>query len=206
MFTLWFMGLPASGKSTLASGVEHELVRRGFRVENLDGDELRKNLHPDLGFSREDRRINNRRTAYIAKLLNRNEIATIVAMITPFREAQQQAREIVEDEGKFVLIHVNCPLSVCEERDPKGLYERARAGKIDNFTGISHPYQEPIDPDVVVDTAAESPEVCVEHVVDALEERGLLDPLLEETYEIPLSESERDAVLDRLAERGHVDR
>lgn len=206
MFTLWFMGRPASGKSTIAARVESELVKRGFPVENLDGDELRKNLHPDLGFTKEDRRTNNRRTAFIAKLLNRNDIPTIVAMITPFREAQQQARDIVEQEGEFVLVYVKAPLEVCEERDPKGMYAQAREGKIDNFTGISHPFQKPIDPDIVVDTASNDPEACVEEIVDALEKRGTLEPILDDTYEIKLSESERDAVQERLAEMGHIDR
>ncbi|MFB6303474.1 MAG: adenylyl-sulfate kinase, partial [Haloferacaceae archaeon] len=165
MFTLWFMGRPASGKSTLAAQVERELVERGRPIENLDGDDVRKNLHPELGFTKEDRAINNRRTAFIAKLLNRNGINAIVAMITPFREAQQQAREIIEEEGEFVLIYVKTPLEVCEDRDPKGMYEQARAGKIDNFTGISHPFQEPIDPEVIVETTDTTVEECVEHIM-----------------------------------------
>ena len=165
MFTLWFMGRPAAGKSTLASRVEDLLVGRGYQIENLDGDEIRKHLHPELGFSREDRRTNNRRTAYIAKLLNRNDIPVIVGMITPFRDSQQQARDIVEHEGEFVLIYVKCSIEAAEERDPKDLYEQAHQGKIEKFTGINHPFQEPLNPDIVVDTEEQSIESGGEHVL-----------------------------------------
>lgn len=205
MFTLWFMGLPASGKSTLARRVESELAERGYAVENLDGDELRKNLHPDLGFTREDRRINNRRTAFVSKLLNRNGIPTIVAMITPFREAQRQAREIIETEGEFVLVFVKCPLEICEQRDPKGLYERAREGKVENFTGVSHPFQEPVDPDVVVDTSQVDPDEGAGTVVRHLEARGVLDEYLDDTYEFDITRSEEGEIRDRLRRFGHIE-
>lgn len=204
MFTLWFMGRPASGKSTIASAVEDELVEIGYPVENLDGDELRKNLHPDLGFSREDRRTNNRRTAFICRLLNSNGISTIVGMITPFREAQEQAREIIESEGEFVLVYVKCPLEVCEERDPKGMYEMAREGKIEKFTGVSHPFQEPRNPDVVVDTSKQSVEECKKEVLTDLDEMGVLERPLDEKYEFSLTQREEERIKDRLKEKGHL--
>jgi adenylylsulfate kinase len=204
MFTLWFMGRPAAGKSTLASRVEGRLVERGYPIENLDGDDIRKHLHPDLGFSREDRRTNNRRTAYIAKLLNRNDIPVIVGMITPFRDSQEQARDIVEDEGEFVLIHVRCSVEAAEERDPKGLYQKAREGKIEKFTGINHPFQEPLHPDIVVDTEADSVDAGVEQVMTSLEDRGLLDERLEEEYSVPLTRQEETEITERLRDLDHL--
>jgi adenylylsulfate kinase len=204
MFTLWFMGRPAAGKSTLASRVEDRLVERGYPIENLDGDEIRKHLHPDLGFSREDRRTNNRRTAYIAKLLNRNDIPVIVGMITPFRDSQEQARDIIEDEGEFILIHVKCSVEAAGERDPKGLYEKARAGKIEKFTGINHPFQEPLDPDIVVDTEEQSIEDGVEHVLRKLKECGLMEERLDEEYDFPITKTEEEEITKRLSELGYL--
>jgi len=205
MFTLWFMGRPASGKSTLASAVEDRLRERGLPMENLDGDDLRKNLHPDLGFSREDRRLNNKRTAYICKLLNRSGIPVIVGMITPFRESQQQAREIIEPEGNFVLVHTKCSLEECERRDPKNLYQRAREGKIEKFTGVNHPFQEPHDPDIVVDTEEESLTECVEHVLTRLDELAVVDEQLTDQYSFHISKSEEDVIKDRLSKKGFLD-
>jgi adenylylsulfate kinase len=204
MFTLWFMGRPAAGKSTLASRVEARLVERGYPIENMDGDDIRSHLHPDLGFSREDRRTNNRRTAYIAKLLNRNDIPVIVGMITPFRDAQQQARDIVEDEGEFVLVYVKCSVDSAAERDPKGLYEQAQEGKIERFTGVNHPFQEPLHPDIVVDTETTPVEDGVEQVLTGLEEQGLLDERLREEYTIPVTREEETEITDRLRNLDHL--
>jgi adenylylsulfate kinase len=205
MFTLWFMGRPSAGKSTLATKVEDRLVEMGYPIENLDGDDIRKHLHPDLGFSREDRRTNNRRTAYIAKLLNRNDIPVIVGMITPFRDSQQQARDIIEDEGDFVLIHVKCSVEEAEKRDPKNLYQQAREGKIEKFTGINHPYQEPLNPDVVVDTENQSIDQCVEHILSQLERMGLLEEQLDEEYQFSLTRTEEQEVTERLQQMGYLD-
>jgi adenylylsulfate kinase len=204
MFTLWFMGRPAAGKSTLASRVENRLVEQGYPIENLDGDSIRKHLHPDLGFSREDRRTNNRRTAYIAKLLNRNDIPVIVGMITPFRDSQEQARDIIEDEGEFVLIYVKCSVKAAEERDPKGLYEKAREGNIEKFTGINHPFQEPLNPEIVVDTEEQSIQQGVEHVLRQLEDRGLLDERLDDDYDFPITRKEEQEVTARLKDLGYL--
>jgi adenylylsulfate kinase len=173
VFTLWIMGRPAAGKSTLARGVADRLAADGHDVENLDGDDLREQLHPDLGFSREERRTNNRRTAYIAKLLNRHDVVAVVGMIAPFAAAREQAREVVREEGEFVLVYARCPLEVAEERDPDGLYEAARNGETEKFTGIDHPFEEPAAPDIVVDTAEMSPAEAVDHVLDRLDDLGL---------------------------------
>ena len=204
MFTLWFMGRPSAGKSTIASRVEDRLVEMGFPIENLDGDEIRKHLHPDLGFSREDRRTNNRRTAYIAKLLNRNDIPVIVGMITPFRDSQEQARDIIEDEGDFVLIHVKCSVDTAEDRDPKGLYEKAREGNIEKFTGINHPFQEPLNPDIVVDTEDQSIEEGVGHVLSQLEANGLLEEQLDDDYSFSITRAEEKELTDRLKDLGYL--
>lgn len=204
MFTLWFMGRPSAGKSTLASRVEDHLVETGYPVENLDGDEIRKHLHPDLGFSREDRRTNNRRTAYIAKLLNRNDIPVIVGMITPFRDSQEQARDIIEDEGEFVLVYVKCSVEAAEERDPKGLYENAREGKIEKFTGVNHPFQEPLNPEIIVDTEEQSIEECVEHVLAQLNDLGIMEKQID-GYNFSITRAEELEVTEKLKKLGYLD-
>lgn len=204
MFTLWFMGRPAAGKSTLASRIEDHLVELGYPVENLDGDEIRQSLHPDLGFSREDRRTNNRRTAYIAKLLNRNDIPVIVGMITPFRDAQEQARDIVEDEGEFVLIHVKCSTEAAEKRDPKNLYEKAREGKIEKFTGINHPFQEPLSPDIVINTDDQTVDESVNQIINKIEERGLLKERLDDEYNFPITREKEQEITQRLKNLGYL--
>jgi adenylylsulfate kinase len=204
-FTLWFMGLPASGKSTLAKRVENRLREMDIKVENLDGDEVRKNLHPDLGFTREERALNNRRTAFVCKLLNRNDISTVTAMITPFRDAQQHAREIIEDSGTFVLIYVNCPVEVCAERDPKGLYEKAKAGKIDNFTGINHPFQKPIDPDIIVDTAENDVDECVEEIMAQLHAIEIFNGAPDGDYEFNITHQEEQSIKENLEDLGYFE-
>lgn len=204
-FTLWFMGRPAAGKSTLANRVESYLRNQGIRVENLDGDEIRQNLHPDLGFSREDRAINNRRTAFICKLLNRNDIATVTGMITPFRDAQKQARDIIEPDGDFVLIHVKCSVDEAARRDPKGLYEQAKRGEIEKFTGISHPFQPPHDPEIVVDTEEHAADENVGHILNWLHDSGILDEETEDDYTFDLNRSEEAEIRERLRSLGYLD-
>jgi adenylylsulfate kinase len=199
------MGRPAAGKSTLANRAEEYIRDRRFNVENLDGDEIRQNLHPDLGFTQEERRINNRRTAFIAKLLNRNGIAVVTGMITPFREAQRQAREIVEPDGEFILVSVRCSVEECERRDPKGLYQQARDGKLENFTGINHPFQEPHNPDIVVDTENSSIDSCVEHVLTRLHEFDVFDDEAEGEYGIEMSKSEESEIMGRLDDLGYLE-
>ena len=203
--TLWFMGRPASGKSTLAKRVEAELGRRRIPAENLDGDEVRQNLHPDLGFTREERALNNRRTAFVCKLLNRNDVSTVTAMITPFRDAQRRAREIVQSVGTFVLVYVKCPVEVAAERDPKGLYEQAKAGEIENFTGINHPFQKPRNPDVTVDTAERTAEECVEKILSELAALGVFEDDPTDEYRFALSEERESEIKSRLEEFGYLD-
>jgi adenylylsulfate kinase len=199
------MGRPAAGKSTVAKRVESYLSEQGFEIENLDGDEIRQNLHPDLGFTREDRAINNRRTAYICKLLNRNGISAVTGMITPFRDAQRQAREIVEEDGQFVLVYVKCSVEEAAKRDPKNLYKRAKAGKIENFTGINHPFEEPHNPDIVVDTEAQSIDGCVEHVIERIHEQGVIEEEPQGEYTFGLSRNEEREIRDRLETLGYLD-
>lgn len=204
MFTFWFMGRPSAGKSTLASRIRDQLIEAGYPIENLDGDEIRKHLHPDLGFSREDRKINNRRTAYISKLLNRNGISVIVGMITPFRDSQEQARDIIENEGEFILTYVKCSVESAEERDPKGLYQRARDGKIKNFTGVNHPFQEPIDPDIIVDTEERSINNCINYIMSRIKELGVLDGQLDEKYNFSITRKEEKEVTEELRNLGYL--
>jgi adenylylsulfate kinase len=204
-FTLWFMGRPAAGKSTIAKRVENHLRERGYQMENLDGDEVRQNLHPDLGFSREDRELNNRRTAYLCRLLNRNGISVVTGMITPFRDAQQKAREIVEEDGTFVLIYVKCSVEECERRDPKNLYEKAKAGKIDKFTGINHPFEEPHNPDIVVDTEQQSVDKSFEQVIEELRELGIRDEEPEADYSFDITRREEEEIKESLREMGYID-
>lgn len=203
-FTLWFTGLPSSGKSTVAKQVENELRRREVRVENLDADDLRSNLHPDLGFTKEERGINNRRIAYICQLLNKNDVATIVAAVSPFKEYRNLARETVEEEGRFTLIYVRCPLEVCKQRDPKGLYEQAEEGKIPNFTGISHPFEEPTEDEyeLIVDTSEESSQTCSEKVIRYLEQEKYLDKIDRLTG---ITEAEEENIKRKLRDLGYLD-
>jgi adenylyl-sulfate kinase len=203
-FTLWFMGRPASGKSTLAKRAEGNLREAGLNVENLDGDEIRKNMHPDLGFTREDRATNNRRTAFICKLLNRNGIACVTGMITPFRESQQEVRDIIEPTGKVVLIYVKASVEACAERDPKGLYEKAQEGKIENFTGVNHPFQEPHNPDIVVDTEEMSVDASVEHIKHRLSEIGVMSEMSDGDYGMDLSQQEAEEIQGRLKDLGYL--
>lgn len=204
-FTIWFMGRPAAGKSTLAKRVENVLREQGHHIENLDGDEIRKNLYPDLGFTREDRATNNRRTAFICKLLNRNDISVVAGMITPFRDAQQQAREIIESEGEFVLVYVKCSVEEAARRDPKNLYQQAQEGNIENFTGVNHPFQEPHNPDIVVDSEAQSVDESVAYVLHRLEELGVLETEYSSEYDFDLTVEEEDEIKGRLDDLGYLD-
>jgi adenylyl-sulfate kinase len=170
-FVVWFTGLPCAGKSTLAQQLEKALRRRGLGVEVLDGDEVRKRLTKGLGFSKEDRDENIRRITYVAHLLARNGTVAITAAISPYRAIRDEAREEIK---RFVEVYVKCPLEVCIQRDVKGLYRRALAGEIPNFTGVSDPYEEPLRPEVTIETDRETPEVGVERILATLEQQGYL--------------------------------
>ena len=164
-FTLWFTGLPASGKTTLATRVAESLRTAGYRVEVLDGDELRQGLSKNLGFSKTDRDTHILRIGFIARILSRNGVITIVAAISPYRET----RELVRNEiGRFVEVYLKCPVEVCGKRDRKGLYAKAFRGEVPAFTGVSDPYEEPLNPDLVVETNKESIESCVHRILEKL--------------------------------------
>ena len=170
-FTLWFTGLSGAGKSTLAAAVSAELRGRGIPVEVLDGDEVRQNLSKGLGFSREDRDTNIRRIGYVAKLLARNGVAVITAAISPYRGIRDAVREEI---GAFVEVYVRASLDECIRRDTKGLYRRALAGEIPQFTGVSDPYEEPLAPELVIDTEREEVADSASRVIDRLLELGHL--------------------------------
>jgi adenylyl-sulfate kinase len=170
--TRWLTGLSGAGKSTLAGALAQRLRAEGVAVEVLDGDEVREHLSKGLSFSREDRDTNVRRIAYVAKLLTRNGVGVITAAISPYRSTREEARRQIG--AGFIEVYVNASLDTCIRRDVKGLYGKALAGEIASFTGVSDPYEAPTDPDVEVDTERETLDESVEHVLDALRERGLL--------------------------------
>jgi adenylylsulfate kinase len=168
-FTLWLTGLSGAGKSTLAAAVGGELRRRGLPVEILDGDEVRQHLSKGLGFSREDRDTNIRRIGYVAKLLSRNGVAVITAAISPYRAVREEMRREI---GRFVEVYVRASLATCIRRDTKGLYRRALAGEIPQFTGVSDPYEEPLAPELVLDTEREPVAESAARVLARLAELG----------------------------------
>jgi len=168
---VWLTGLPASGKSTIATALERELFRMGAHTYVLDGDNIRHGLSANLGFSPEDRAENIRRVAEVAKLFCDAGLIVIVAFISPYREDRRLARSLVE-EGDFVEVFVHAPLAVCEQRDRKGLYARARAGEIAHFTGISAPYEPPEHPEIILDTERHTPAECVEQILRYLQDNG----------------------------------
>jgi adenylyl-sulfate kinase len=170
-FTLWFTGLSGAGKSTLSRALSEILRARGRNVEILDGDEVRENLSKGLGFSREDRDTNIRRIGYVCHLLSRNGVVAISAAISPFRDVRDENRKRI---GNFVEVYVKCPLEVLIERDVKGLYKKALAGQIKDFTGVSHPYEEPLHPEIVIESDQETVEQSVSHIIVWLEKNGWL--------------------------------
>ena len=173
-FTLWFTGLSGSGKSTIAHLVGPELDRRGLVVEYLDGDNVRTHLSKELGFSKEDRDTHIDRVGWVASRLTRQGGAVITAAISPYESTRRAAREMVDEVGTFVEVYVKASVEECAKRDVKGLYERAFRGEIKEFTGVNDPYEEPTDPEVVLDTEAHTPEESAALVVAKLEELGLV--------------------------------
>jgi adenylyl-sulfate kinase len=173
-FTVWFTGLSGAGKSTVSRLVAAELERRGLTVELLDGDAVRRHLSAGLGFTKEDRDTNVERIGWVASRIVRAGGVVVVAAISPYRDARRAARALVEEHGAFVEVHVATPLEECMQRDTKGLYARALAGEVANFTGVSDPYEEPEAPEVRLDTAGMEPQASAAVVLDRLEELGLL--------------------------------
>ena len=173
-FTLWFTGLSGSGKTTIAHLVGPELERRGHVVEYLDGDTVRTNLSKGLGFSKEDRDTNIERIGWVAARLTRHGAAVIAAAISPYEETRQKARDLVEEWGTFVEVHIATSVEECARRDVKGLYEKAFAGEIKGFTGVDDPYEEPKNPEIKIETEEHDPEESARIIVDKLEQLGLV--------------------------------
>src|SRR5947208_2293757 len=173
-FTLWFTGLSGSGKSTIAHLVGPELDARGCLVEYLDGDTVRSHLSKGLGFSKEDRDTNIERIGWVASRLTRHGGVVICAAISPYEETRRKARALVEEHGAFVEVYVNASVDECARRDVNGLYAKAFAGEIKGFTGVDDPYEEPLDPEVVVDTDGQEPEESAAVIVAKLEELGVI--------------------------------
>ena len=199
-FTVWFTGLSGSGKTTLARAVELILRDRGLKVEVLDGDIVRTNLSKGLGFSKEDRDTNIKRIGFVCKLLSRNGVVAIGSAISPYREVRDFVRR---DIGRFVEVYCRCPLDVLVERDVKGLYEKALAGEIANFTGVSDPYEEPLNPEVVADTDKETPEQSVAKILAKLEELGYV-PEGTQDQDTVYSDEEEKILEDRLRALGYL--
>ncbi len=173
-FTLWFTGLSGSGKSTISHLLIAELRRRGSKIEVLDGDIVRENLSKGLGFSKEDRDTNIRRIAFVADLLSRNGVPVITAAISPYKAIRDEAREMMA--GRMIEIYCDAPLEVCEERDPKGLYKKARAGELKEFTGVDDPYEAPENPEIVVKTGDQTAQESADQIITYLEENDWLVP------------------------------
>ncbi len=175
--TVWFTGLPASGKSTIAAGVEERLVQGGRPAYLLDGDNLRHGLNGNLGFAPGDRKENIRRTAHVARLFADAGVVALVSLVSPYRADRDLARALHADDGlPFLEVWVSTTPEECERRDPKGLYARARAGEPRGFTGVDDPYEPPVEPELVLETDKLSPQECLEHLVTTLEQLGYLRP------------------------------
>lgn len=170
---IWLTGLSGSGKTTLAGGLEAALFKQGFHTYALDGDNVRQGLCKDLGFSERDRAENIRRIGEVASLMLDAGLIVIASFISPFRREREMVREMLES-GEFVEVYLSAPLAVCEERDPKGLYQKARTGEIGNFTGISSPYEAPEAPDVIIDSSVQSLDESVTRVLDELRRRNIV--------------------------------
>jgi len=195
--TLWFTGLPCSGKSTIAALLAPELERRGHGVEVLDGDAVRAHLCRGLGFSREDRDENIRRIGFVAKLVSRHGAIVITAAISPYRSIRDEVRASMEN---FVEVYVNTPLEVCVRRDVKGMYKKALAGELKHFTGIDDPYEPPLNPELVIQTDKETPSASSGRILAGLEQMGLI----ERTSDITYSSEEESRIRTRLIALGYL--
>jgi adenylyl-sulfate kinase len=173
-FTIWFTGLSGAGKSTITGLLVTELEKRGVPLEVLDGDVVRTHLSKGLGFSKEDRDTNIRRIGWVAKTLSKHGVGVVCAAISPYRAVRDEVRADIAPVGAFLEVYAKCPIPVLSDRDPKGLYKKALAGEIKNFTGVSDPYEEPLKPEVVCETDRETVEQSAAKILRALEERGLI--------------------------------
>jgi adenylylsulfate kinase len=171
-FVVWLEGLSGSGKTTLSQALASRLRAAGWKVELLDGDEVRRMFSPELGFTRKDRELHARRVSYVARMLARNGVATIVAMITPYETSRQAARADVE--VPFEEVWLRCPLEICRARDPKGIYRRAAGGEVHRMTGVDDPFEEPLNPELTVDTSNAPVARSTDQILDHLANRGLI--------------------------------
>lgn len=201
-FTVWFTGLPSSGKSTLASMLQERLRGLEYAVELLDGDEVRQRLTKGLGFSKADRDENIRRIAYVAKLLTRTGAVSIVAAISPYREVREEARAEI---GNFVEVYVACPVEECIKRDVKGLYQKALRGEIAQFTGVSDPYEHPLYPEVIVETHRESPDGSLQMILNRLVDLRYLSGHEDAGESVVFSRQEKTQILERLRNLGYLE-
>jgi adenylyl-sulfate kinase len=197
--TVWFTGMSGAGKTALAVPLEKELQKRGLKVERLDGDIVRQSLTRDLGFSKEDRDKNIERVTFVAKLLTRNGVAVLCSFISPYRAVRANVKEEV---GNFVEVYCYAPLETLVERDVKGLYKKALAGEIENFTGISDPYEAPENPDVTIDSSSESIEESLARILARLEELGYVPPV--EDDDEAYTDEEEAEIEARLAALGYL--
>ncbi|MBL1134085.1 MAG: adenylyl-sulfate kinase [Chloroflexi bacterium] len=179
-FTLWLTGLSGAGKTTIAVALEQELRARGLRVERLDGDTVREGLTRDLGFSKEDRDKNIERVTFVAKLLSRNGVGVLASFISPYQATRDKVRQ---ETTNFIEVYVNAPLQTCIDRDVKGMYAKAMAGQIKNFTGIDDPYEAPVNPEIEVNTDRQSLQESLGEILAYLETRQLI-PVKEAAYHV----------------------
>ena len=199
-FTVWITGLPRAGKTTLGRMLTKALADAGVAVEHFDGDEIRKRLWPELGFSKEERHENNLRVAWVAGMLNRHGVVAVVSQIAPYRATRMEVRRRI---GEYIEVFADCPLEQLINRDYKGLYKKALAGEIKGFTGIDDPYEPPENPEVHCRTDLESPQESLKKILSYLAEAGLLTPD-EHSMEPGLSPSQEEIVLKRLEELGYL--
>jgi adenylylsulfate kinase len=173
--TIWFTGLPSSGKSTTAFTLEHELIKRGYMAYVLDGDNIRHGLNKNLGFSAEDREENIRRIGEVARLFADSGLIVMTSFISPYRKDRDMSRKLHEEAGLgFIEVFVDTPVEICENRDPKGLYKKARRGELRGFTGVDDPYEAPANPEILVNTFECSPEGCSSQILDYLLSKGFV--------------------------------
>jgi adenylylsulfate kinase len=195
-FTIWFTGLSGSGKTTLAQIIANGLRKAGHKVEMLDGDIIRTNLSKGLGFSKEDRDENIKRVGFVCDLLSRNGVIAIAVCISPYRKIRDFNRKRI---GRFFEVYAKCDLKECIKRDPKGMYKKALAGEIKNYTGIDDPYEEPLNPEVVVETDKETPEKSAEKIMKKLKDLNFL-----EEEEADFSKEEETEIREKLKKMGYL--
>jgi len=171
-FVVWIEGLSGSGKTTLSQETAAYLRSTGWKAEVLDGDEVRRMVFPELGWSRKDRETHARRVSYVARLLARNGVAVLVAMITPYETSRQAARSV--EGARFTEVWLKCPLDVCQQRDPKGIYRRTTQGSVAHMTGVDDPFEEPFNPDLIVDTGSDPLPVALRRILDHLRAKGFI--------------------------------